>query len=255
MRLIIDGRKVAAEPGQTVLEVARGAGVEIPALCSHEALEPRGGCRLCMVEISSPARGPGWSRLVASCVYPAEDGLEVRTATPEVEELRRTLVDLLLARCPETPAVVELGRRYGLERTSFEPRAVDDRCVLCGLCVRVCEDVIGAFAIGVSGRGAAKVIGPPPGQPAEACTGCGACAHLCPAGCIEVIDVGLVRRIPRWGVELPLVPCRECGAPVSTRAHLALVRGRVGGAVEELEVCPACRRRRHAGTIASEGHL
>jgi predicted molibdopterin-dependent oxidoreductase YjgC len=255
MRLIIDGKEVAAEPGQTVLEVARGAGFEIPTLCYHEALEPRGGCRLCMVEISNPARWPGWSRLVTSCVYPAEDGLVVSTSTPEVEEIRRTLADLLLARCPETPAVVELGRRYGLEGSSFKPRADDDRCVLCGLCVRVCEDVIGAYAIGVSGRGAEKVIGPPPGQPAEACTGCGACAHLCPTGCIEVIDDGMVRRIPRWGVELELLPCPECGAPVTTRAHLDLVRRRLGAAAETLEVCPACNRRRHAGTIASEGHL
>jgi NADH dehydrogenase/NADH:ubiquinone oxidoreductase subunit G len=255
MRLTIDGREAAAEAGQTVLEVARGVGVDIPTLCYHEALEARGACRLCMVEISNPTRWPGRTRLVASCVYPAEEGLEVRTTTPEVQEIRRTLVDLLMARCPETAAVTELGDRFGLEATSFEPRADDDRCVLCGLCVRVCEDVIGAYAIGISGRGATKVIGPPLGGSAEACTGCGACAHVCPTGCIEVIDEGATRRIPRWGVELELVACRECGAPVSTRAHIDFVRRRVGVGVEVLETCPACHRRRHAQKVAAEGHM
>ena len=254
MQLTIDGKQVTVEEGQTLLEVARAAGIDIPTLCHHEALEPRGACRLCTVEISNP-KWAGWSKLVASCVYPAQDGLVVRTSTEQLEELRTVLVDLLLARCPETEPVRELGRRYGLEATSYRPRAEDDGCILCGMCVRTCEDVIGASAIGVSGRGAVKRVGPAFGLPAASCIGCGACVHVCPTDCIGLVDEGLTRRIDRWGVSFALVPCRVCGKPVTTREHIDFVRARVGVGVEVLETCPDCQRSHYAAKVAAEGHM
>ena len=253
MKLVMDGVQVSAVEGQTLLDVARSNGIEIPTLCFHEAVEARGACRLCTVEIGG-AGSAASSKLVASCVYPAEDGLVVRTRTAEIDELRRVLVDLLMARCPETEAVVGLGRLHGLEETTFDKRR-DDGCILCGLCVRVCEEVIGAFAIGVSGRGAGKRVGPAPGDRAEACIGCGACAHVCPTGCIEVRDRGMTRSIPRWGVELELVPCRVCGAPVTTRQHVELVRRRVALGPEVLETCAACGQRLYATKVAAQGHM
>jgi predicted molibdopterin-dependent oxidoreductase YjgC len=254
MQLTIDDQKVEVREGQTLLEVAREKGIEIPTLCHHEALEPRGACRLCTVEISNP-KWPGWKKLVASCVYPAQEGLVVQTATEEIKGIRKTLVDLLMARCPETESVAELGRAYGLTETTFAKRADDDNCIVCGLCVRTCEDVIGAYAIGVYGRGADKKIGPAFGQGAASCIGCGACAHVCPTQCIKVIDEGLIRRIPRWGVQFELVPCPETGKPTSTRAHLDFVRRRVAVGREVLETAPEKKREYYAQKVAAERHM
>jgi NADH dehydrogenase/NADH:ubiquinone oxidoreductase subunit G len=254
MLLTIDDTRVEAREGQTLWEVAAENGIEIPTLCHHEALEPRGACRICMVEISNP-KWPGWSRLVTSCVYPAEPGLVVRTNNDEIHEIRRTIVDLLMARCPETGPVLELGAKYGLTESSFVKREQDDNCILCGLCVRTCEDVIGACAIGVSGRGAIKKVGPAFGVGSKTCIGCGACAHVCPTGCIQVIDEGGKRRIPRWGVEFELVRCPESGMPVSTREHIEFVRKRVSVGREVLETAPEMKRKFYARKVASEGHM
>ncbi|MBN2496057.1 MAG: (2Fe-2S)-binding protein [Deltaproteobacteria bacterium] len=254
MQLTIDDKQVTAEQGQTLLEVARAHDIPIPTLCYHESLEARGSCRLCLVEIRKP-KWPGWKRLVASCVYPAEEGLEVRTATEEIVGIRKTLIDLLLARCPKNPEIVELARAYGIEQTSYAVLDATRQCILCGQCVRVCEDIIGASAIGMYGRGAGKKVGPAYGKAAETCIGCGACAFVCPTRCIQVIDEGLTRRIPRWNVEFELVPCRICGKPVSTRKHIDFVRGRVSAGPEVLETCSDCLRAYYGAKVAAEGHM
>jgi NADH dehydrogenase/NADH:ubiquinone oxidoreductase subunit G len=244
MLLTIDLKQVRARQGQTLLEVARGAGIDIPTLCHHEALEPRGACRLCMVKISNP-KWPGWSRLVASCVYPAEDGLIVQTATDEVEEVRKVIVDLLLARCPETEEIAALGRRYGLEKSTFaERQEEDDHCILCGICVRVCQDVIGVSAIGVSGRGATKVVGPPFGRVAEDCIGCGACAHACPTGAIALHEAGGMRRI--WGRDFELDRCVECGRSTLPDEQVRHLVATTGLSRPTFEMCDECRRRKTA---------
>lgn len=254
MQLTINEKKVEAQEGQTILEVARANGIEIPTLCHHEALEPRGACRLCIVEITNP-KWPGWKKLVTSCVYPVQEDLVVQTETDEITEMRKTVVDLLMARCHETEAVLELGKQFGLEETSYQKREKDDNCILCGICVRTCEDVIGACAIGVYGRGANKTVGPAFGVGSQACIGCGACAHVCPTHCIQVIDEGLTRRIPRWGVEFELVPCQESGQATTTREHLEFVRARVGVGKEVLETSPDMKRQYYARKVAGEGHM
>jgi predicted molibdopterin-dependent oxidoreductase YjgC len=254
MKLTINAKECTAKPGETLLDVARRNHFHIPTLCHHPALEARGACRLCLVEISNP-KWAGWKKLVASCVYPAEEGLVVETATDEVQQTRRVLVELLMARCPDTPEIAALGREFGLEETSFLKRAEDDRCILCGMCARVCEDVIGASAIGPYSRGVYKRMGPAFDKAATACIGCGACAHVCPTNCIEVIDVGMRRSIPRWHVEFDLVPCRQCGKPVSTARHIEFVRKRIGVGPEVLETCSDCLRQYYGGKVAAEGHM
>ncbi len=254
MQLTINDKTVEATEGQTLLEVARANGVEIPTLCHHEALEPRGACRLCIVEITHP-KWPGWKKLVTSCVYPVQEGLVVQTANDEVVEMRKTLVDLLMARNPETAAVTELGLSYGLTETSYAKREDDDNCILCGLCVRTCEDVIGASAIGVYGRGANKKIGPAFGLGSQSCIGCGACAHVCPTSCIQVIDEGLVRSIPRWDVTFDLVPDPVTGKAVSTREHIEFVRNRVSVGQEVIETSSERKREYYARKVATEGHM
>jgi bidirectional [NiFe] hydrogenase diaphorase subunit len=246
MQLTIDGKRVGAEAGETLLTVARRSGVGIPTLCHHEALEPRGACRLCTVEITNP-KWPGWKRLVASCVYPAEADLVVETKTPEVVAIRRTLVDLLLARCPETPAIQQLGKAYGLEETSYRKRAEDDRCILCGQCVRVCQDAIGAAAIGLSGRGAVKKVGPAYGEPSERCIGCGACARVCPTGAIPVEDRDGRRTI--WGRTFDLVRCGRCGAPTLPRQQIEHQAARAGLEASSFDLCVDCRRLKTAAQL------
>lgn len=244
VHLTIDRKTVTATEGQTLLQVARMAGIDIPTLCHHEALKPRGACRLCMVEISNP-KWPGWKKLVASCVYPVEEGLVVRTTTSEVEQLRKTIIDLLLARCPETEAVQALARFYGIDGSSFAPtRKKDDHCIVCGICVRVCEDLIGAHAIGVSGRGAKKKIGPAIGWVAESCIGCGACAHACPTDAISLKEADGVRRI--WGRDFQLAKCAECGAFTLPQEQIDHMAARAELDRSYFELCDACRRRKIA---------
>jgi len=244
MLLTIDHRQVQATEGQTLLEVAKAAGADIPTLCHHEALEPRGACRLCMVEISHP-KWPGWTKIVASCVYPAEEGLQVQTSTPEVEETRRCMVDLLLARCPETDAIRALAQRYGIAESSYERRAEDDHCILCGICVRVCQDVIGVSAIGVHGRGAGKGVGTPMGEISDVCIGCGACARSCPTDAISLVDEGNRRII--WDRKFTLEPCKSCGAPTLPEQQINHMVERSGLDRAYFELCDECRRREIAG--------
>ncbi|NLF00700.1 MAG: 2Fe-2S iron-sulfur cluster binding domain-containing protein, partial [Anaerolineales bacterium] len=115
--LTINGQQVHAEEGQTVLEVARQAGIEIPTLCYHPLLEPMGACRLCTVEIVQHGR----SRLETACTYPAWDGLEVKTHSPAVMEVRKTLLGLFLSRCPNVPIIQDMAREYGVTEPLFPP--------------------------------------------------------------------------------------------------------------------------------------
>ena len=254
MKLTIDGKECAAKEGETLLAVAQRNGIAIPTLCHHPALEARGACRVCMVQISNP-KWEGWKKLVTACVYPVEDGLVVDTANDEVLEVRKTIIDLLMARCPDTPEVTALGEEYGLTESTYEKRKEDDGCILCGMCARVCEDVIGVSAIGPYSRGIFKQIGPAFDKVAEACIGCGACAHVCPTDCIKLEDIGMKRHIRRWHVEFDLVPCRVCGKPVSTRKHIDFVKDRIGVGPEVLETCSECLRSYYGGKVAAEGHM
>jgi bidirectional [NiFe] hydrogenase diaphorase subunit len=182
MRYKLNGRMREARKGSTVLEAAREAGVEIPAVCMHAGVEPYGACRLCVVEVRE--RGRKRWRVVASCLYPVSEGLEVRTDTERIRSHRRLLAELLLARCPDLPFVRELARSLGATRTRFERG--DDDCIMCGLCVRVCSEVVGAEAIGFASRGIDRRIDAPFGIDHESCIACGACTAVCPTGAIQM---------------------------------------------------------------------
>ncbi|MCF8033367.1 MAG: (2Fe-2S)-binding protein [Desulfarculaceae bacterium] len=181
LNLTIDGKKVQAEAGWTLLDTARQHHIEIPTLCYHEAVEPFGACRLCVVEL----RQGDNSRLVASCVYPAEEGLEVHTMSEKVKNVRRWILEMLLSECPASEAVREMAAEYGVDSTRFEVRNPEEECILCGLCVRACAQVVGANAISTVGRGAQKEIGSPYLIPGEACVACGTCVTVCPTGAMR----------------------------------------------------------------------
>ena len=173
--LNIDGKKVKAREGMTILEAARNAGIYIPTLCYHEKLTPYGACRLCTVEILKGTR----SRLVTACVYPVEDGLIVNTESPNVIEIRKMLLELMLASAP-VKTLEDLAQRYGVKKLRFE--AEKSRCILCGLCVRYCAEVKRANAIGFVGRGIERRVVFFPEIASTVCAGCRECFGLCPTG-------------------------------------------------------------------------
>ena len=176
----IDEQEVEAQEGWTVLETAKQYGIPIPTLCYYQAIESYGGCRLCLVEIVQGGR----TRLTAACTAPAEAGLEVSTLSPKVIQGRKMTMELLLARCPEVPEIQRLAAQLGVLDTRFKKE--DHDCILCGKCVRVCQELMGVGAIGMVNRGSNKLITTPFNQYSEICRTCGACEFVCPTGAISI---------------------------------------------------------------------
>jgi coenzyme F420-reducing hydrogenase beta subunit len=175
--LKIDDREVKAKEGTTILEAAKEVGIDIPTLCYHHALSPFGACRLCSVEITDKR---GRKRIVISCSYPVEEGLVVYTKSEKVLKTRKLLLELLLARCPKVKKIQDLAREYGVQKPSFWVADAEEDCVLCGLCTRVCDELIGVYAINFANRGVEREVTAPYHKFSDDCIGCGACATVCP---------------------------------------------------------------------------
>lgn len=205
--MTINGKRVEANENEMLLAVAHRAGIHIPTLCHHEAVEPFGACRLCVVEVTKE-QWNGWKGIMTACLYPAAPDLIVETDSERVRQVRRNVLDLLLARCPEAEIIQKLAAHYGVTTSTFPTRDNADKCILCGLCVRICETAATA-AISTVQRGHDKEIGTPWGGPPPDCIGCLACYHVCPTGHITYEDRGGVRRI--WGREFALQRCEKTG--------------------------------------------
>lgn len=202
----INGQDVAAESGQTILDAARTAGIYIPTLCYHSDLMPDGVCRVCSVEVK------GQRTLCASCAYPVHEGMEVMTHTPKVREARRMIVELMLAnhpqecltcsknqKCELQKLAKELGiqdvrfkgdrRMYEVDETSPVIRD-PEKCILCGRCVRTCQDIQSVAALHAAGRGWDSII--VPGMDNDladvVCVNCGQCINRCPTGALKGND-------------------------------------------------------------------
>jgi bidirectional [NiFe] hydrogenase diaphorase subunit len=176
IKLEIDGKTYETNEGTTVLQVAKQSGIDIPTLCHNEKLTPYGGCRLCMVEVTKGKR----TRIVASCVYPAEEGIVVKTNTEKIKKIRRMLIEMLLPLTDAGP-LQELAKKYGIEKSRFTGEKTD--CILCGLCVRYCAEIKKANAVFFKKRGIERHL-IPVSEISGTCIGCKECFHLCPGGLI-----------------------------------------------------------------------
>ena len=239
-RLVIDDKTVVAKEGTFLLQAAREAGIDIPTLCEHPAVEPYGGCRMCLVDVTRP-EWDGWSKMVVSCLFPVEDGIIVSTKSERVMNTRRVVIDLLLARCPNTPLVQKMAAEYGIEKTSYVQNPEPTDCILCGLCTRVCDEM-GTSAISSSSRGAGREIAPPFNEPPPDCIGCLACAEICPTGFIKYETSNSKRVI--WNKEFEMLRCPTCGRGHITKAQAAWHDGKVPG--RYFEQCDACKRKAQA---------
>lgn len=193
MDIKINDVEVHAEEGWTLLDACKFYGIEIPTLCYHEGLTPGGVCRLCMVEIGIGKR----KKLVTSCNHPVREDIEIYTHSEKVVRLRKMLIELLLARCPTSKILQDLAAKLGVSEVRFKVKNED--CILCGLCVRICEEQMNAKAIGFVGRGTDKKITTPFDAKSEVCRLCGACIYICPACQLRC-----------QGPEAPSIVCGGC---------------------------------------------
>ncbi|HHW41192.1 MAG TPA: 4Fe-4S dicluster domain-containing protein [Syntrophomonadaceae bacterium] len=247
MEITLNGKSVPVQGEATVLEVARREGIWIPTLCHHPGLPPYGACRLCIVEVKAGGR----QGLTASCTLPPAEGLVVETDSPRVRERRKVLVQLLLAVVRDAPEIRELARRLGVEKAPFKPPEEKRECILCGLCVRVCETA-GNSAIGFAFRGSQRRVSPPFGKAAADCIGCRACAKVCPTGAVRFEQAGDRLTGEPWQADLQVARCTSCGRPLAARLLLDFARKKV--VCSDFEgLCPACRRRKVARSVKRRG--
>jgi len=250
--LTIDGKLIEAAQGESVLQVVRQAGVKLPTLCYWDGLPAYGACRLCMVEMTAPTQ-----IVIAACAYPAEDGMVIETQGKPAVAIRKAMLEFLLARCPTSEVILEYAHAAGISETRFTSDYTgrlaapgSEMCILCGLCVRICRDLVGASAIGFNGRGAERQVGTPFFLQSEACIGCGACAYVCPTNAIRIEDIEGQRFLRTWNTVVPLKPCPVCGQSFAPEP-MAFLRETAESSAELWGVCPTCRRKQAAAQALS----
>ncbi|MBE0528341.1 MAG: (2Fe-2S)-binding protein, partial [Thermoleophilia bacterium] len=237
MELSIDGRQVAAEPGTTILQAARGAGIDIPTLCQDDRLDPIAACRLCLVEVEG-ARTP-----LVACDTAVSDGMVVATETEELAEQRRALIDLLLSDhhndciiCDQAGGcrLQEMAYRYDVPETTYvgEKRAYETRedtpfiaydpgkCILCGRCVAMCQEVQGCHVLDFAERGFDSYITTSFGRSMvdTACEMCGNCVSTCPTGALQ--DKLSRQHCRIWDAQVVRSVCPFCGCGCTLDLHV-----------------------------------
>jgi heterodisulfide reductase subunit A len=209
--LTVDGRTSRVAPGTTILNAARQMGITIPTLCNYRGLTPYGACRVCLVEIETP-RG---RQMVASCSHPVDTDLTVHTDSEQIRESRRTVLELLLAQAPDSTELAQFAANLGVKTTPFQ-RAAEGKCVLCGLCARVCNEMMGRGAINLFGRGAQREVSPAFHQVTDQCQTCGACEFVCPTGAIDLKDIcprPIQPHLTGYDKQLTSRPCIDLAHP------------------------------------------
>ncbi len=231
----IDGQPVEGREGGHILEVALDEGFSIPHLCYSEAVKPYGACRLCLVEVVKS----GKSKMTTSCTYPVLDGIEVFTKTEKVLRARRMMIELVLAMCPGDQLIQKMAAEMGVNKVRFKKEEKD--CILCGLCARVCEEVVGANAIHFAFRGDRREMVPPFQGEAMSCIACGACVVACPVDVIRMKEEADERTIIRWKRTLKMKKCKTCGNYFAPWFQLEKFREKVNLPKDFFDICYTCR--------------
>jgi NADH dehydrogenase/NADH:ubiquinone oxidoreductase subunit G len=244
VKLTIDGQKIEINKGFTLLDAAKSLGIDIPTLCHHPALNSYSACRVCLVEIIEGAK----PELVSACSYPVQEGLVVKTNSERVLKARRFVIELLLARCPHVEKIQELAGKMGIEKSRFQAR--DEECILCGICTRICQEIIGRSAISFINRGPERRVETPFEIQSELCIGCGACSFLCPTGAIKIEEIKHKCKISRWHAEFPLLRCKVCGEGFAPSVEIEFLKAKIDSMLKEVfELCPGCRRTHLQGKL------
>jgi bidirectional [NiFe] hydrogenase diaphorase subunit len=250
VKLTINGKQYPADEGEVLLSVAIREKIAIPHLCYEASLDPYGACRLCMVGVVKH----GKNEMTTSCTLRATEGLEVVTDTPEIVKHRNIIFELYLAQAPKSEIIKRMAARYGVTKTRFLKKidttdSLGNKCVLCGLCVRTCNEIMGAGAINFINRGPYTVVNTPYFEATRDCFGCGACAKVCPTDAIEMEDLSDERIMKSWSnTKVPLVQCSCCGKYYAPKALMASIMARITPTLKEevAAYCPECRGKRIA---------
>jgi NADH dehydrogenase/NADH:ubiquinone oxidoreductase 75 kD subunit (chain G) len=240
----IDGKQIAVPQGTTVLEAARKLGIKIPTLCHNDSLSKKAACRICIVEMSIEKRGETYQWIDASCVYRVEEGLVVETRSPKVLRERKVIIEMLIARAPDSEILNEIATELGADKNRFV--SIDNgasKCILCGLCTRVCEEQVHVGCIGTAFRGIHKKVMTPYELASKTCIACGACAYLCPTGVIKMTKSAGMIEVDMWDVKIRAQACTDCGKEFASLSQMGKINPNVVLRKDIMDKCPDCRRK------------
>ncbi|MFC1504523.1 2Fe-2S iron-sulfur cluster-binding protein [Spirochaetota bacterium] len=254
-KVTIDGTVVEVEQGQAVLDAVRKAGIWLPTLCYNPAISSSGACRICTVELD---RGE-WRQLITACNYPVRRDIKISVTSEKAVSARKGIMELLLARSEESEELKALAAKMGISGTPY-PKVTESlrNCILCGLCTKVCEEVIGCSAISFVGRGIDRSVAPPFRLASEDCIACGACAYICPVSTIRIRlheETGEIEISP-FKTKVKLLKCSSCGRDLISAPLMTYLkkRDKAKFSLEEFKnvetLCPVCKRKKTAAKLA-----
>ena len=229
MNIEVNNKILEAKKGETILDVLNQNGIKVPTLCHMKDYFPSGACRMCVVENENTGK------LITSCSYPCEDGMKIKTHSTRVVEARKMIVELLLSNHPDDCLYCVRNSNCTLQDLAVEHHITErrisgvknnlhkdlsspsitrdpDKCILCGRCVRVCEEVMSVSAIDYINRGSKTVIGTTfnKGLNTSSCVNCGQCIMVCPTGALtekgHINEIQMALRDPEKTVVVQYAP-------------------------------------------------